>query len=215
MTSRVIRPARVLEDAFPVELPDRAIRAARSGAACEAELRAEVERLLALREEERAAFEAERSSMEKRIDAEVTARLGGAVAALEGAAERVDSLRRDALTAASETVVRLAVAMAEKIIGHSVKIDAAVVVESARRALALAAEREELTVRLHPDDLAVVEENREMCADDVRLSGAVRFEGDRRIRRGGCLVVTETGDVDARVEKQIEVMERALMETLK
>jgi flagellar biosynthesis/type III secretory pathway protein FliH len=41
---------------------------------------------------------------------------------------------------------------------------------------------------------------------------ALYFEADERVGRGGCVVETEAGRVDARLEVQLDVMRRALME---
>jgi flagellar biosynthesis/type III secretory pathway protein FliH len=75
-------------------------------------------------------------------------------------------------------------------------------------------ERERITVLVHPDDLELVRE----AMDGLRatLGGIEHCEvqAERRVSRGGCVVRTPDGDVDARVETKLqrarEVVEQAL-----
>ena len=50
---------------------------------------------------------------------------------------------------------------------------------------------------------------------DRFLSGStaikdLQFEADPRVREGGCFIETPTGDIDARLESQFEVIEHVL-----
>jgi flagellar assembly protein FliH len=77
-------------------------------------------------------------------------------------------------------------------------------VESVRGALRSLVERERITVLVHPDDLDVVR----AAMDELRatLGGVEHCEvqAERRVSRGGCIVRTPEGDVDARVETKLE-----------
>ena len=77
-------------------------------------------------------------------------------------------------------------------------------IESVQGALRGIVERERVTVLVNPDDLEIVRE----AIEDVRASlGGIEHcvvEAERRVSRGGCIVRTTTGDVDARVETKLE-----------
>ncbi len=83
-----------------------------------------------------------------------------------------------------------------------------------RGALRGIVERERVTVLVHPEDLELVRE----AMDELRatLGGIEHCEvqAERRVSRGGAIVRTQDGDVDARVETKLlrarEVVEAAL-----
>lgn len=62
------------------------------------------------------------------------------------------------------------------------------------------------TLRLHPDDVAVVHEH---LGADCQLAGWTLF-ADAAVARGGCLVQTRHGSIDARLETRWQELNRAL-----
>jgi flagellar assembly protein FliH len=145
---------------------------------------------------------------------EALAALTPAIEALNQAAEAVqgDQLARaDRLEAHA---VDLALFLAEKILGGAIAVQPELVVESVRGALRGIVERERVTVLVHPDDLELVRES--MDAVRASLGGIEHCEvqAERRVSRGGAVVRTPEGDVDARFETKLqrarEVVEAAL-----
>jgi flagellar assembly protein FliH len=61
---------------------------------------------------------------------------------------------------------------------------------------------------LHPDDFAYISAHKER----LEAGHALELVEDRSIGRGGCLVHTEVGDVDTRIEQQFAEIERAFLE---
>ena len=142
------------------------------------------------------------------------AELGPAASALEEAARRMG----DASLAAAERLevqaVDLALLLAEKIVGASVAVDPQLVVEAVLGALRGLVERERVTVLVHPDDLELV---RGAMGGLIATLGGIEHcevQAERRVARGGAVVRTPEGDVDARVETKLqrarEVVEAAL-----
>jgi flagellar assembly protein FliH len=145
---------------------------------------------------------------------EALAALAPAVEAL-GAA--VEALRADQLARAARLeahAVDLALFLAERVIGGALAVEPGRVVEAVRGALRGIVERERVTVLVHPEDLEVVRD----AMDGLRatLGGIEHCEvqAERRVTRGGAVVRTPDGDVDARVETKLqrarEVVEAAL-----
>jgi flagellar assembly protein FliH len=127
------------------------------------------------------------------------------------------ALQNEQLVAAERLeahAVDLALFLAEKVIGGAVAVEPALVIEAVRGALRGIVERERVTVLVHPADLEVVRR----VTDDLRgsLGGIEHCEvqAERRVSRGGAVVRTPDGDVDARVETKLkrarEVVEEAL-----
>jgi flagellar biosynthesis/type III secretory pathway protein FliH len=116
-----------------------------------------------------------------------------AVAGVAGAARRLANAEAD--------LVHLAVAIAEKIVRRQLTLTPETVADIAADALTWARRRHEVTVRVHPDDVAFVTE---------RLPG-VKVTEDDALARGGCVVDTEVGRIDGRLESQLAAIERGLL----
>ena len=110
---------------------------------------------------------------------------------------------------AERDMVDLAFHIARRIIGHAIEVQPQVVRDIVGEALVGARGREQIVVRLHPEDH---EEVNAVRGEYVReLDGvALYFEADSSLERGGCIIETESGRIDARLETQLEVLREAL-----
>lgn len=146
--------------------------------------------------------------------AEALAALSPALEALQTA---VSAAREERIAAADQLevhAVELALFLSEKVLGGALAVEPERIVESVRGALRGIVERERVTVLVHPADLELVRE----AMDELRatLGGIEHCEvqAERRVGRGGAIVRTQDGDVDARVETKLlrarEVVESAL-----
>jgi flagellar assembly protein FliH len=176
----------------------------------------------AVREKARVLEEARRDGYRKGFEearaavaVEERQRVEGEVAALAGvlraAADGVESRRSELVTAAERDLVRLALAVAERIVKGEVASGRNVAAANVRRAVELAARRHELRVLLNPADLALVEG----CVPALRREfadiGTLSLEAAESVTRGGCVVVTREGAVDADIATQLDEIERGLL----
>jgi flagellar assembly protein FliH len=136
--------------------------------------------------------------------AEALAALEPALAALSAAALAVDAQRADVAEALERRAVELGLALAGKVLAGAIEVEPERVVESVRGALRGIVERERIIVLVNPDDMEIVR----AAMDEVRASlGGIEHcevQAERRVGRGGCVVRTPVGDVDARVETKLE-----------
>jgi flagellar assembly protein FliH len=136
--------------------------------------------------------------------AEALAALEPALAALSAAALAVDAQRSDVAEALERRAVELGLALAGKVLAGAIEVEPERVVESVRGALRGIVERERIIVLVNPDDMEIVR----AAMDEVRASlGGIEHcevQAERRVGRGGCVVRTPVGDVDARVETKLE-----------
>src|SRR5215203_5257977 len=106
-------------------------------------------------------------------------------------------------------LLRLAVRLAERIVGREIEKDDKTIVEIISTALQNARQQEKLTVRVNPKDLPTIEKQTERFS-----SGRIQFidfVADPRVASTGCLIESEVGTIDARLETQLRVLERALL----
>ena len=116
-------------------------------------------------------------------------------------------LRAAITTRAERELVRLAIEIAKKVVHREVTIDNEIVMTLARIGISRMHNRVAATIHLHPDDFAYVTAHR----DTLDAGHALELVEDRSIGRGGCLVQTEMGDVDTRIEQQFAEIERAFL----
>lgn len=132
---------------------------------------------------------------------------------LAAVSELLVAARADAARARRESALELnalAVKIAEKLLGRTLELDPAAVVDLAAQALEHAGEPRALRLRCHPDDLELLERGRPRLLERCRSAGALRIEADEALARGGCLIESELGTVDARLSVQLDAIERAL-----
>jgi flagellar assembly protein FliH len=146
--------------------------------------------------------------------AEALAALSPALEALQTSVSAAQAERIAAADQLEIHAVDLALFLAEKVLQGALAIEPGRVVEAVRGALRGIVERERVTVLVHPEDLELVRE----AMDEMRatLGGIEHCEvqAERRVARGGAIVRTQDGDVDARVETKLqrarEVVQHAL-----
>jgi len=100
--------------------------------------------------------------------------------------------------------VRLAVAIAEKILRRSIAADPTTADRPIGETLRLAAGAPQLTVRLSPTDHERLGGSVATLAEAVGRLGETEVVADPSVTAGGCLIETRHGRVDGRLETQLE-----------
>jgi type III secretion protein L len=118
--------------------------------------------------------------------------------------------RAEALVGVEQEVLRLSVKIAAKIIGRELKRDDATLADIVASALRNVQPQEMLVVRINPADAPLVQEHRERLDPTAR---ALRLDlvPDPRVARGGCVIESPSGTVDAQLDTQLRSLERALL----
>ncbi|MBN9622734.1 MAG: hypothetical protein J0H06_07245, partial [Actinobacteria bacterium] len=121
--------------------------------------------------------------------------------ALAAGAEVLAAERERAATAAESEMVGLALALAEKVLGAALEVRPELVVEVVREALRRITDPLPATLLVNPDD---VERVREAVAElEAEHGAALTVRAERRVGRGGAMVRTAAGEVDAEVDVQL------------
>ncbi len=114
------------------------------------------------------------------------------------------------INSVEENIVNLALEVAEKIISEQITVDHNVVVHVARKAIMIAAEREHIEIRVNPGDLETIKAHKEEFMSLMDGIEKIEIIADRRIKRGGCILETSAGNVDARIQSQLYQVEQTL-----
>ena len=124
----------------------------------------------------------------------------------------VESLRTTVPRLAREAegaLIELALEAAKKVVANA-PISQASVEAVVQEALSQLEDKAEITVQLHPDDLALLRKHKSPILEDASDTGPVRFTSSTEVTRGGCLVQTRFGLLDARRETKLEQLRQSL-----
>jgi flagellar biosynthesis/type III secretory pathway protein FliH len=136
--------------------------------------------------------------------------------ALTSLAQAVQSLivfEERMITRFTPEIVRLALEIAEKIIGRAVEADAGIVASVLERAKKEITEARLIRVRLNPSDHCILAELRpELVRTQEKDGRKIEVAPSDDIARGGCRIETEIGVVDATIPTQLEEIQRQLLE---
>jgi flagellar assembly protein FliH len=83
-----------------------------------------------------------------------------------------------------------------------------------REALSKAQDKVQLNLHLNPDDIAEIEAQKKQLQLTVG-AGEMELVADARVERGGCLLETEGGSIDVRLNTVVEQMKESLMFEMK
>ncbi|MEW6507415.1 MAG: FliH/SctL family protein [Bacteroidota bacterium] len=109
-------------------------------------------------------------------------------------------------------VVGTSVELARKIIQKEVK-DQSIINDVVKEAISKVIGANEVRIKFHPDDMKELNTLSRNLINSSSFS-KIKFEEDEKIEKGGCLVETEIGNVDARISTQLEELRRKLEESI-
>jgi flagellar assembly protein FliH len=126
------------------------------------------------------------------------------LAAIADAARGVADTRADLAETLTTQAGQLAMLTAEQIIAGTIAVQPERIVDVVRGALRRVADRHRVTVLVNPDDLELLAQS--ASALQAQLGGIEHLDvqADRRIARGGAIVQTVHGEIDASVAAQLQ-----------
>ena len=138
---------------------------------------------------------------------ERAAQLASVIASLKEA-------RQMLLTESEDAVVRLSLAIAHRFVDTAAAQNSDLIKQTIKTAVKMVTEKEKVVIRINPDDL---EEVRAHLDDIIFIGdgiGKLEVRPDKKVDLGGCVVETEAGNIDARLESRFAEIEKALRQSL-
>ena len=153
---------------------------------------------------ERGRLEGERALHEQlvRQRAEVMELQTGILASLRDA---VPQVAREC----ERTLVTLALEAAQRLVA-GLPVSVEMIEATVKEACAAVEDTAEFTVQLHPEDLTLLERTNSPVLLPQGGRERIHFQATAQITRGGCVVQTRFGVIDARRETKIELLRTAL-----
>lgn len=123
------------------------------------------------------------------------------------ASQRLEQIEIQAVPQLKE----LAVTIARKILGKELEFHPDGVIDIVKQALAeKARQRREIFLRVHPDDMAAIRENKADLLEVLSRCKEIGIREDPDVERYGVVIETDAGMIDAQLETQLAVFERVL-----
>ena len=162
-----------------------------------------------LREREQAAFENGRREGERALHEQLIRQRNDMVELQRGILQSLQNTLPQVAHQAESAMIELALTAACKIVAD-LPVDAALVEATVREALRQAEDTAEISIQLHPEDLALLRQHQSPLLEGLPETGPLKFSSSPEITRGGCLIQTRFGIVDARRETKIEQLRQSL-----
>ena len=141
-------------------------------------------------------------------------RLKEAVKSLEAAIDGIEGAKEELYRDAEIQAVELALRIARRIICKEVPLDRDMICRVLREALKKVRDQKEIHVKMNPEDLRTLEDGDPGLVRAAGIHGTVTLEAGEGICRGECVIETDFGVIDARIESQIQTIEDALRRML-
>lgn len=126
----------------------------------------------------------------------------------------VTALKSELVTFNETHIVKLVFYLARRIAMDEISARPEVILSVVRQAIENAQTEEAVTVRVSADDLAFIESVKEKLGKEMEALRKARFEESSEVASGGCVIATNYGDVDARLEKRVDKLWDSLSEKL-
>lgn len=142
-------------------------------------------------EEEKARFEAE---MKKILDL----------------IESIKASKTDIYKDNEKQIVNLCFYVAKRLLMKEVEANEDYIKSLIKKSLEMAQSDEEVTIRVSPQDKFWLDKHADSVFKDLNLDPTTRIEEDQNISRGGVIIETNHGVIDATVEQRLEKLETIL-----
>lgn len=150
------------------------------------------------------ASDAAEKNVHTRVDAQVKQQMQTALPALGQLVQLLEQERHAWLRQWEDNALRLALAIAEKIVRREVANQPDITMALVKEALELAAGSQSIKVHLSPQDHAALGKQVAEVARNLARISPSDIVADPAVTAGGCVVHTEFGNIDQRIESQLK-----------
>ncbi len=114
-----------------------------------------------------------------------------------------------------EAIVTLALAIARRVVAREIEIDEGAVLARSREAIRKIIGVEKIKIHVNPSDEEYIRGHRNELSAYADSVKEIVIEADNKVERGGCIIESELGNIDARVSTQFDIIEEALAGLIK
>lgn len=134
------------------------------------------------------------------------------VKTLSHAIEELKKMRQHIIEKHQDQIIEILMIMTEKIIHREIHLSPDIILDTLRHACSHLTETDEIRLRVHPSDFEYIRDMERVISTQLTGKGNIHFMEDTDIERGGIIIDTEFGEIDASIRSQIEHMKEVLLE---
>jgi flagellar assembly protein FliH len=203
------RPANYFRDVFAEEIRHGDVKLN------EQEFNARVEELLA--DERRQRAPQHEQELRQRFEAglaqgrsEGAAEFARAVEMLQAYGTMLQAEKNELAAKAEQSALELAFTLARKIVGDELQARPAAVGEIVKMAIRQVLDCDQIRLRVNADDLEHLRSIQSDLEGMLSKNTPLEIRADQSVERGGCLIETERGNLDARISSQLDTLRAGL-----
>lgn len=151
---------------------------------------------------------------EDQVRQEMTTQYASVLMSLQQALAELADVRLAALRAAEQDVVDLAFSLARKIVHHDVRCNRQVIRSNLRQALTYLVDQDRVVIHVNPADLDQAQTLRQELDQSGQSDVVLDMQPDATVGLGGCIIHSQFGTIDARIETQFDELLHAFEERL-
>jgi flagellar assembly protein FliH len=124
----------------------------------------------------------------------------------------IGDLKDELVKRYEKEIIEMIFAIAKKVVHTRLDFEEKAVRGPILNALELSAGKNEINLKLNPEDLDYVESLRPELFSKFQSLKTIMITSDPAIKRGGCKLESDSGDIDATIETQLEMIHKYLQE---
>ncbi|MNJ93213.1 flagellar assembly protein H [compost metagenome] len=145
-----------------------------------------------------------------KVSAEIAERMN----ALDQLLNSIKDLKKDMTNFNESHLIQVAFQMAARLAKTELETNNPAMVDILRDAVGLAQDEEDITVRVAQNQFEFLEELKKETGREFEFIKRIKFEPSPDVTEGGCIVETNYGEVDARIEQRIQQLWTVLSENM-
>ncbi|HTR40579.1 MAG TPA: FliH/SctL family protein [Pseudomonadales bacterium] len=160
-------------------------------------------------EQEQAAYERGRRDAEQLFGGQLLQQRNEMAELQNGVIKSIQQMFPQMAREMETALIQLALESVKKVVA-GVKIDAKIVEAVVREALSQVQDTADISIQLNPEDLALLRKSKSPLLEELPGIGSLRFVTSADVTRGGCMIQTRFGIVDAQRETKLEQIQKAV-----
>jgi flagellar assembly protein FliH len=137
-----------------------------------------------------------------------------AVNMMQSVIEQLKNYHTQILTDSQTDIAKMAMAVAEKVLHKEIMTDPNTVLSVVKNALGKVSFKKQFIVHVNPLDLEVLKASGDQVKAVLDSYESLKFKASPQVEPGGCVVQTESGTVDARVDRQFAEINDTVLKAL-
>jgi len=124
--------------------------------------------------------------------------------------KQVEQSKDEMIRGLEHILLKFCMELTKKIVANEAVTNPELVLSVIKKSLSMIADRDNILIRVAPGDLETASGAKDFLSTVTERLENVRFEVDDRIQKGGCIIESNSGMVDARLGVQLDEIEQLI-----